>query len=82
MNTADAPSPSDASVSPTLSAGKGSSSMITPDAAPATITAPCGSLNTSSKLSLSSSRRSGAVGTNTIAEVSPATILNSCGADS
>ena len=77
MNTADAPTPSDASVLLTLSSGNGSSSMITPDAEPATITAPAGSLNTSSKLSLSSLRVSGTVGTSTVADVSPATIRNS-----
>ena len=82
MNTADAPTPSDASVLLTLSSGNGSSSMIVPDAEPATITAPCGSLNTSSKLSLSSSRVSHTVGTDTVADVSPATIRNCRGADS
>ena len=82
MNAADAPTPSDASVLLTLSSGNGSSSMIVPDAEPATITAPAGSLNTSSRLSLSSLRASGTVGTSTVADVSPATIRSSCDADS
>ena len=82
VNAADAPSASKASVSLTDSAGSGSLSMITPDAVLPTNTAPTGLLNTSSRVSLSSLRPSSTVGTNTVADVSPATILSSRVADS